>query len=102
MVSITYAWFYFPTNQNMNIVTPADLPVNIKLYHIEDDKLVLKQDIDTDSPDSINLSCDMSFFQWGWKFYAEDAKTEYYAIECTYESDAFKEGKLKLVIDGNL
>lgn len=103
MVCVTYAWFYFPANQNMDIATPSDLPVNINVYHLtEEDTLELIQVINPDTDTAINVGTNMAFFQWGFEFLIEDAKTEYYVLDCTYESSAFKEGKLKLVIDSNL
>ncbi len=105
--TVTFAWFYFPTIQSINIETANDLPFDINLYELKRNsnnelrfaKVDIAENSDGTIDDTIKINSEFGFYQWGAEYICETELAQYYAIECLYNSNAYADGKLKVVID---
>ena len=95
-----YAWFYFPTSQNVNLATADKKDLQIRLYKMDLDGLnyrFIEEPVGSSSV--INLSHTWSFFQWGDEYLIENEEEQLFALECICDTDIFESGKIKLVLD---
>ena len=102
MISVTFAWFYFPSSKNLIINTAPELEIDIDLYHLEandeSSSYLFKKVNAQDGKLSVDAS--LVFFHWGTEFICESNKDDYYAIVATYDSSAFStHGNLKAILD---
>lgn len=102
----TFAWFYFPSSNNLIIETAPGLPVEMKLYELvlneeaEKYEFVLIEDDITDNV--FEVTTDIIFFQWGDEYICESTKDYYYALDITYDSNAYSDGYLKSMVNASL
>ena len=124
-VGITLAWFYFPNSKGLEIDTAPALDFEINVYRIQDNYV----DGNYSNSEIVNITNTLAyndhegaevtatyddenkqltipetfeFFQWGDEFICEDTKAIYYALEISYDSDAFNDGYIKSVLSSNL
>ena len=106
MVSVTFAWFYFPSSKNLIINTAPDLDIDIDLYHLEvsgDSDVYLFKKINKNANDELAVASELVFFHWGGEYICESNKDDYYAIVATYNSNAFSSlGNLNAILDASI
>lgn len=117
-----FAWFYFPNSKGVEINTPDAEDVNVKLYklfyyydengifdHSTLEDLTNKnyensngQNVSYLTQDGYQIPTSFEFFEWGDEYICEDDTTDYYVMECDYDSDAFNDGYVKSLLTTTL
>ena len=105
MISVTFAWFYFPSSKNLIINTVPELEIDIDLYHLEandESGSYLFRKINAQNG-KLTVDSSLVFFHWGTEFICESNKEDYYAIVATYDSSEFSaQGNLKAMLDATI
>ena len=105
LVSLSvYAWFYFPSSQNVNLSTADQKELEIHLYKMDLDGLNYRF-IEVNPPENssaISLNHTWSFFQWGEEYLLENEDEQLFALECICETDIFESGKIALALGLNM
>ncbi len=114
-----FAWFYFPNSKGLEIDTAPALDFDISVYKLinnydEDGNYTSSSLIDLDpttttyssyldsDAGTFTIPEEFEFYQWGDEFICEDTDPHYYALEISYDSDAYSDGYIKGIIDATL
>lgn len=97
LITVSVAWFYFPTTQNVTIYTDINYEVNVDLYEYNSDLGYFVQSELNEEEDTViaDNGVSASFVEWGGVFYATVPFTNYYMLILTYPDSNYLNGYLE-------
>lgn len=96
LVTVSVAWFYFPTTQNVTIYTDVNYEIGVDLYEYRSGQSLFTQAGLNDAQDTVvaNDGTTTTFVEWGGVFYPTISFTNYYMLILTYPDSNFLNGYL--------
>lgn len=96
LITVSVAWFYFPTTQNVTIFTDINYEIGVDLYEYKSNLGSFVQAGLNDDEDSVvaNTSSPTTFVEWGGVFYPTLSFMNYYMLVLTYPDSNFLNGYL--------
>lgn len=102
LVTVSMAWFYFPTTQNVTIYTDINHEINVELYRynnvgafVQSTPVQLNPGDEKETVIS-NSGEATTFVEWGGIFYPTLSFTNYYMLVLTYPESNFSNGYLNV------
>ncbi|MDD4542677.1 MAG: hypothetical protein PHY13_02770 [Clostridia bacterium] len=97
LVTVSVAWFYFPTTQNVTIYTDINYEIDVDLYEYRSGLGYFVQSGLNAAQDTVVADSGVSttFVEWGGVFYPTVPITNYYMLILTYPDSNYLNGYLE-------
>ena len=97
LVTVSVAWFYFPTTQNVTIYSDINYEIDVDLYEYKSDLGYFVQSGLNAAQDTVVADSGVSttFVEWGGVFYPTVPFTNYYMLILTYPDSNYLNGYLE-------